>query len=300
MSGVNIRVRHILTIIMLLFFLPACSSLMSSAGSKVADNLSYAILNHNDPETVKDASPAYLLMIDGFLRDDPDNASLLKAGAALYSAYGDIFIKDKLRAKKLTDKGLDYALRAMCIQQNSACSLKDKTFEEFEKIISSAKDVSALYALGVSWAGWIQARKDDWNAVADISKVESIMLQVVKLNEQYQDSPLRFGEGQGRGDGAAHLYLGVLATLLPPAMGGKPEKGKTHFERAIALSGGKNLMVKVVYARQYARLMFDRELHDRLLKEVTDANPNAPGYTLMNTLAQKEAHELLESADGYF
>ncbi len=287
MSDVNIRVRHILTIIMLLFFMPACSRLMSSAGSKVADNLSCAILNHNDPETVKDASPAYLLMIDGFLRDDPDNASLLKAGAALYSAYGDIFIKDKLRAGKLTDKGLDYALRAMCIQQSSACSLKDKTFEEFEKIIASAKDVAALYALGASWAGWIQARKDDWNAVADISKVESIMLQVVKLNEQYQE-------------GAAHLYLGVLATLLPPAMGGKPEKGKTHFEKGIALSGGKNLMVKVVYARQYARLTFDRELHDRLLKEVTDANPNMPGYTLMNTLAQKEAKELLESADGYF
>jgi len=165
--------------------------------------------------------------------------------------------------------------------------LKDKRFEEFEKIIASAKDVSGLYALGASWAGWIQARKDDWNAVADISKVESIMLQVVKLNEQYQE-------------GAAHLYLGVLATLLPPAMGGKPEKGKTHFEKGIALSGGKNLMVKVVYARQYARLTVDRELHDRLLKEVTDANPNAPGYTLMNTLAQKEAKDLLESADGYF
>lgn len=290
MSDIKVFPRRILTGIMLsvsVFFLPACSSLMSSAGSKIADNLSYAILNHNDSETVKDASPAYLLMIDGFLRDDPDNASLLRAGASLYSAYGEIFIKDKIRAKKLTDKGLDYALRAMCIQQRSACSLKDKKFDEFEKIITAAKDVPTLYALGASWAGWIQARKDDWNAVADIAKVESVMLQVVKLNERYQD-------------GAAHLYLGVLATLLPPALGGKPEKGKTHFEKAIELSHGKNLMAKVIYARQYARLMFDRELHDRLLKEVTDADPDAPGYTLMNTLAQKEAKELLASADGYF
>jgi hypothetical protein len=290
MSDVNISdisLRRILIGIVLVTFLPACSSLISSAGSKIADNLSYAILNHNDSEIVKDASPSYLLMIDGFLRDDPDNASLLRAGASLYSAYSEIYVKDNARAKKLTEKGLEYALRAMCIQQHSACSLKDKKFDEFEKIITAAKDVPTLYILGASWAGWIQARKEDWNAVADIARVESVMLQIVKLNERYQD-------------GAAHLYLGVLATLLPPALGGKPENGKTHFEKAIELSHGKNLMAKVIYARQYARLMFDRELHDRLLKEVTAAAPNAPGYTLMNTLAQKEATELLESADGYF
>ena len=40
------------------------------------------------------------------------------------------------------------------------------------------------------------------------------------------------------------------------------------FERAIEISEGKTLMAKVIYARQYARLVFDQELHDRLLQEV--------------------------------
>ena len=101
-------------------------------------------------------------------------------------------------------------------------------------------------------------------------------------------------------DGAAHLYLGVLATFLPPALGGKPDVGRRHFERALDISNNKNLMVQVLYARHYARLMFDRKLHDRLLNEVLKAQPDIPGYALSNALAQQKARELLNSAEDYF
>jgi hypothetical protein len=41
-------------------------------------------------------------------------------------------------------------------------------------------------------------------------------------------------------------------------------------------------------------------LHDQLLREVLEADPEQPGLTLFNTLAQDEARELLDSADDYF
>jgi hypothetical protein len=59
-------------------------------------------------------------------------------------------------------------------------------------------------------------------------------------------------------------------------------------------------MAKVEYARRYARLMFDRELHDRLLQEVLAADPVYPELTLSNVLAQRQAKELLQSAEDYF
>ena len=59
-------------------------------------------------------------------------------------------------------------------------------------------------------------------------------------------------------------------------------------------------MVKVLYARYYARLVFDRPLHDRLLREVLEADPRAPGLTLSNTLARQQAHRLLEGAEEFF
>ena len=88
--------------------------------------------------------------------------------------------------------------------------------------------------------------------------------------------------------------------MLPEASGGKPEQGRADFERVVELSNGKNLMAKVLLARSYARLIFDRELHDRLCREVIDADPVAPGLTLTNTLAQGEAEALLDSSEDYF
>jgi len=83
-------------------------------------------------------------------------------------------------------------------------------------------------------------------------------------------------------------------------MGGKPDVGKAHFERAIELSEGKFLPAKVFFAQQYARLVFDRELHDSLLKEVMDADARVDGLTLINLIAKEQASALLESADEYF
>jgi hypothetical protein len=120
-----------------------------------------------------------------------------------------------------------------------------------------------------------------------MSRVEAIMLRVVELDETWRD-------------GGAYMYLGTLATLLPPALGGNPERGREYFEKAIQISKEKNLMVKVIYARQYARLVFDRELHDRLLGEVLKSEAHAPGYTLINTLARDQAEELLKTAENYF
>jgi hypothetical protein len=120
-----------------------------------------------------------------------------------------------------------------------------------------------------------------------LPKVEAVMRRVVALDEGYER-------------GSAHVFLGVLVTLRPPALGGRHEGGRRHFERAIELSGGTDLMGRVRYARHYARLVFDRPLHDRLLNEVLAAETMQPGLTLSNTLAKEEARRLLADADKYF
>jgi hypothetical protein len=276
-------------ILISVLLLSGCSYFISSASVDMTENLSHAILNNNDLATVKDGAPAYLLMVDSLLYRDPDNESLLRGAANIYTAYTNVFVKDKERADKLTDKALQYAFRAICVRRSKTCGFRKVNFQEFDNIILSLgkRDVPDLFTLGSAWAAWIQTHKEDWNAVAEISRVEVIMQRVVELDEFYQD-------------GGAHLYLGVLATFLPPALGGKPDVGKRHFERALEISKDKNLMVKVLYAQHYARLVFDQKLHDRLLNEVLEAKTDVPGYTLSNTLAKKQAKELLKSGKEYF
>ena len=49
----------------------------------MAEDLSSAIRNQDDPKTVLDGAPAYLLLIDGLIAGDPGNVNLLAAGAKL-------------------------------------------------------------------------------------------------------------------------------------------------------------------------------------------------------------------------
>jgi len=272
-----------------LLMLPACNRLVARATDNLAGNLSQAIANNDDPATVAAGGPAYLLMLDGMVQGDPGNENLLIQAATLYSTYSTTFVEDPERAAKLSQRALDYAERALCVRRPEDCGLRQAEFDVFEDRIQKMdiEDVPAFYTLGAAWAGWIQARQDDLEAVAELARVEAIMTRIVAVDETYRL-------------GSAHLYLGTFAILVPPALGGKPEVARMHFERAIALSDGTNLMAKVLYAERYARMLYDRELHDRLLTQVLAADPHVPGLVLQNTLAQERARELMADADAYF
>jgi hypothetical protein len=266
-----------------------CASMVSSATSRMAQNLSAAVLNQDDPETVRQGAPAYLLLVDSLVADDPQSSALLQGGARLYVAYATAFVTDPVRARRLTRRAVEYADRALCVDLPSACAPAARSADGFEAALAGAgaAQVPVLYTWAIAQAGWIQANSEDWNAIAALPKVEAALKRVVALDDAYER-------------GAPHMYLGILATLRPAALGGRPEEGRRHFERAIDLSDGKNLMCQVQFARYYARLVFDRPLHDRLLKEVLAAEAVQPGLTLSNTLAKEQASKLLADANAYF
>jgi tetratricopeptide (TPR) repeat protein len=263
--------------------------MMRSVTTDLSNDLSQAVLNNNDLATVETGGAAFLLLVDGLLVGDPDSQSLLMTAADLHSQYATNFASDQEQARNLSQKAFDYAQHAFCLRTREDCGLQSMDFKAFEALVDAMgpKDVPALYTLGAAWTGWIQVRRDDWEAVADLPRAKALMERVADLEEAYED-------------GGAHMYLGVFATLVPPAAGGKPEEGRAHFERALEISGDKNLMVYVLYAQYYARMVFDRELHDRLLNMALDLDPEVPGYVLVNTAARKQARALLDSAEDYF
>lgn len=283
------RAPVVLVLVLLLPLLHGCAAVIGRATSNLAGNLSAGIENHDDPATVATALPAYLLMLDGLIEGSPDNAGLLLAGARLYGVYAGVFVDQPARARRLAQRAYDYAGRAFCPDHPGICTSRGQPFEAFEAQVAriQARDIDALYGYAAAWAGLIQADSGDWALIAEIPKVDALLQRVVALD------PAHAG-------GQPWLYLGVLSTLLPPAYGGRPEDGQAHFERALALSGGANQMARVLYAQHYTRLVFDRELHDRLVAEALAADPRAPGLTLVNVLAQQRAAALRDSADDYF
>lgn len=262
---------------------------MSMISKSMSNTLSNAILNQDDPALVRDGAPAYLLLIDGLIMDDPESEGLLIAGAKLNGAYASIFASDKARSLHMANKARDYARRALCERLPEVCAAENKPFRDYPKALEKVgkSDVPVLYAYASAWAGVIQANTGDWKNIADLPKVEALLEKVIELSPDYEH-------------GQPHLYLGVMRSQIPPSLGGKPERGKQHFETAIKLSNGKDMMAKVLYAENYARLTFNQALHDRLLKEVIEGDPNEPGLTLTNTLAQERARQLMESGKDYF
>jgi hypothetical protein len=264
----------------------ACGRLI---GAAAADTLSAAILNQDDPVLIRDGVPSYLLLIDGLISQRPNDSGLLSAGAQLFSLYGARFESDPDRAIQLTGKGRRYGERAICASYRPACQWAGLDYPTFVEQLQQVRrrDIDALYAFALSWLSHLDATSEDWSAVAELPWVEAALVRVLELDEMHDQ-------------GSVHGYLGTLNALRPPALGGRPEVAQAHFERAIELSGGRDLSLKVEYARRYARMMFDQDLHDRLLNAVLAAPVQAPGYTLFNVLAQRQAELLLASAEEYF
>lgn len=266
--------------------LGGCSSMLSQG---LSGSLAQAVMNQDDPLIVRDGAPSYLLLVDGMIEKEPDSEALLLVGAKLNLAYAALFITEAERAGKMSAKAKGYAERSLCLAARASCGLTRLSHDEFSQLLArlGRDEIEPLMTTAMTWALWVEQHSSDWSVVADLPKVEAMFERVVTLDEGF----LR---------GQPHLYLGILNSLRPPAMGGKPEKARSHFEQVLLLSKGENLEAKVAYARYYARLMFDRPLHDRLLQEVINADPHVSGLTLANVLAQRQARLLLKSANDYF
>jgi len=266
-----------------------CASLISNAASNFADNLSAAIVNQNDPQTVRDGAPAYLLLLDSLIEGSPDDPALLSAAANMYASYGVVFAEDPIRAKRLTDRAHSYGYKAICISYDPACNWQGMPFDDYVATLDglSGKHADVVYSYGLASLAYIRTHADDFNALARLPHAEALLTRYLEI-------------GDGEADASVYVFLGILATIRPPALGGEPEKGRAAFERAIELTDGKDLSAKVEFARGYARLLYERELHDELLNEVLASDPIVSGFTLTNVMAQEDAVKLLASADDYF
>jgi len=177
----------------------------------------------------------------------------------------------------------------MCETYRPSCGWPHATYDEFIAALDGIgkKKADVLYAYGFASLAYLQAHSADWDSLAELPQIEALFDHYLNISGDEVNS-------------SVYTYMGIMLTLRPPALGGEPERAREFFEKAIADSAGADLSAKVEYARGYARLLYKRDLHDRLLTEVVEADPNRKGYVLTNVMAQEEAATLLAEADDYF
>lgn len=266
-----------------------CTIIVSNAASNFSANLSKAVLNQDDPELVRAGVPTLLLTIDSMIEGNPDSPQLLAAGATLYATYGAVFAENEVRGSKLTTRARRYALHAMCETYEPACRWPDSTYDEFVASLDGIgrKQADMLFTYGFASLAFLRAHSSDWDSLAELPQIEALFDHYLNISGDEVNS-------------SVYTYMGIMLTLRPPALGGEPDRARAYFEKAIAVSGGNDLNAKVEFARGYAKLLYERELHDQLLTEVLAADPYQNGYVLSNVLAQEAAAILLAEADDYF
>ena len=258
----------------------------------IMDKMNMAVNKNSDVELVKEAMPASLVQMDGFLEADPENEDLLLRAAEANGGYAFLFLMDtdKPRARKLYQKSKDYALKVL-FKNSDFQEAFTKSEDEFISALKTfdKEDVRALFLAANNWLSWIGlSHADDTKVLTDLPKVEAIMNRIVELDDTFNY-------------GCVHAMLGSYLASRPVMLGGNPKEADWHFRQAFQISDSKYLMWKYLYAKFYAVQIQDRELFVSTLQGVISSPEDLlPEKNFVNEAARMKSKILLAEADEIF
>ncbi len=292
MKGFQKQTRF-LFFLCLLLLLSACfpnKKMTVGATATLLEEIARASYRQSDLRILREGMPAYLMLIDGMIQAVPDNEQLLIAAAQSYSSFASLFVEDqdKEYASLLYEKGRRYALRSL--EMRGFRKPLQRPFDDFKEGLKrlGKKEVPYLFWAATCWANWIRLNLDSVEAISELPRVEWMMERALELDEGFYY-------------GGPHLFMGIWYATRPKIAGGDLNKAQEHFLKALDLGQGKFLMAHVYYANYYARNMTNKDLFTSTLQKVLETPAEtSPDLVLINTVAKKQAKELLSHVEEYF
>jgi tetratricopeptide (TPR) repeat protein len=250
-----------------------------------------AFNEEGDLKLAEGALGSNLKLVEALIKGDPQNTKLLLMASQGFNAYALAFAEDDSleRARMFYLRARDYGTRVL-IQNRRMKEALEKDVASLQSALSTLTkdDVPAVFWSAFGWGSYINITRSDVGVVADLPKVMAMMEFVRQTDPTYYY-------------GGPYLILGTMEGSMPQVLGGKPEKAKEYFERALSINGGKFLLTYVYYAKTYAVQMQNQELFESLLKKVEDASPDIlPDARLSNAIAKKKARLLREHMNDLF
>jgi len=269
----------------LVFFSGCVKDIAVSTVGAIVDDGFEAFTEEQDLAFAEQALPANIKLLDVMLKNDPENARLLRLGSEGYSSYALAFLEDTdpARARAFYRRGKEYGMRILRRDASWARAL-DGTLEDLTGRLAEAdqEDVPALFWTAFGWGSEIYLSLTSPDAIADLPRAEALMDFVARTDSTYYYA-------------GADLFLGTLYGSRPKMLGGDLEKSRRHFDRALRLNGGRFLMTYVYCARSVAVQSLDEALFDEMLAKVDAASLEIlPKARLANQVAKRKS-ELLKS-----
>jgi hypothetical protein len=193
---------------------------------------------------------------------------------------GELYLYHQARAKAGYDRAIHYGIQLL-EQKHPGFQDARKNDDTMKAWLATftdpAHDVPNLFWTANAWLSKTNIAKEDPALVADLFIGAAMMQRAVALDEKYL-----YGSG--------HIALGAYHARSPMA---ELDEGKKHFDRALAISGGKYLIAKLMLAIKYHCIKGEREPYEKLLNEVLAAGDLLPEQRLSNTIAKRRAKRYL-------
>ena len=237
------------------------------------------VRNHDDPALVADALPAYLLAVDTAIEAEPEDQAMLAAAAELYALYSLVFVHESRRRIRLAGRALVYAERHLCLQiEQAGCT----AIESGEGVLGSdlldSADPAAWYPYAVALTAGLDANRGNPDSLLMIPRLNSLFSW---LNTQLP----------GHDFGNLHLYYGLVLSAQP--VPGAQQQARQQLQAAVEAASGRNLLARLV-----RELRLNANPDAAVLQDIIDANPQVPGLTLQNRIAQQWATEYLDDPES--
>jgi hypothetical protein len=264
-----------------------------------------AFYREGDLILAEQALASNLKLLEAFLEASPNNPELLLQASQGFGAYTFAFVEDKIarhhrdqrlievhreRARRLYLRGRDYGLRLLTLEHKDFAAVLNADVPALRASLATLRrqDVPALFWAAYGWAGSIHWSLDRPEMLADLPRVLVMMERVLELDESY------FLAG-------AHLFFGAYYASRARALGGDPERARSHLDRALKLVGPTILVGHLLLADPYAIQIQDRTLFEAQLRLILDAPEDlSPDYRLLNQVAKARARLFLERIDELF
>ncbi len=250
-----------------------------------------AFNEEGDLKLAEGALGSNLKLVEALIKGDPQNTKLLLMASQGFNAYALAFAEDDSleRARMFYFRARDYAMRVLIQNQKMRLAL-DQDIPALQAALATLTkdDVPAVFWTAFGWGSYVNITRSDVAVVADLPKVMAMMEFVRQTDPTFYY-------------GGPYLVLGSIEGSMPQVLGGKPEKAKEYFERALSVNGGKFLLTYVYYAKTYAVQTQNQELFESLLKKVEEASPDIlPEARLSNAVAKKKAKFLHDHMNDLF
>ena len=288
----------------LLFTLAGCSvkkyaiKQLGNALSGIGDSFAA----DDDPELIRSAVPFSLKLVETLLNEDPRNGQLLLAASKGFTQYAYAFVQEEAdeledrdrpaalvmrqRAAKLYLRSRNYGLSGLELHH---AGFTEKLKQNAKTAVAELKkaDVPFAYWTALSWAAALSTSRD-FMMMPEIPRFEALAARVLELDEAYED-------------GVIHTFLITYEmSKLNPAPD-RAARAKTHFDRSIALCGGKLAGPYVGYAENVLVFQKNKAEFQNMLNVALKVDLNkSPDNRQLNLVMQRRARWLLSRIDKLF